>query len=52
MSPVPPAMSSMVQPWEGVVEEEPGLRPRTKWSLLKWLALCSVMYEENRTWKE
>lgn len=33
MSPVPPAMSSIVQPGESVVEEEPGLRLRTKWSL-------------------
>jgi hypothetical protein len=30
MSPVPPAMSSMVQPSEGLDEEEPGLRERTK----------------------
>lgn len=34
MSPVPPAMSSIFQPGEGLLDEEPGLRPRTKWSLL------------------
>lgn len=33
ISPVPPAMSSIFQPGEGLLEEEPGLRPRTKWSL-------------------
>lgn len=33
MSPVPPAMSSIVQPGEGEAEEEPGLMERTKWSL-------------------
>jgi hypothetical protein len=33
MSPVPPAMSSIVQGSEGEVEEEPGLMERTKWSL-------------------
>jgi len=32
ISPVPPAMSSIFQPGEGLLEEEPGLRPRTKWS--------------------
>jgi hypothetical protein len=36
MSPVPPAISSMVQPEEGDEEEdEPGLMLRTKWSLLE-----------------
>jgi hypothetical protein len=35
MSPVPPAISSMVQP-EEVEEEEPGLMLRTKWSLLEF----------------
>lgn len=30
MSPVPPAMSSIIQPEEGVVEEDPGLIERTK----------------------
>ncbi len=34
MSPVQPAMSSIVQPEEGVVEDEPGLMERTKWSLV------------------
>ena len=40
MSPVPPAMSSIFQPGEGLLEEEPGFRPRTKWSLLMILAFC------------
>jgi hypothetical protein len=37
MSPVPPAISSIVQPEEGEEEEEeePGLMLRTKWSLLE-----------------
>jgi hypothetical protein len=36
MSPVPPAISSMVQPEDGdEEEEEPGLMLRTKWSLLE-----------------
>ena len=34
MSPVPPAMSSMVQPGEEGEVEKPGLRLRTKWSLV------------------
>jgi len=33
MSPVPPAMSSIVHPSEGEAVEEPGLMERTKWSL-------------------
>lgn len=39
MSPVPPAISSIVQPEEGdEEEEEPGLMLRTKWSFHKrWI---------------
>ena len=33
ISPVPPAMSSIFQPAELELVEEPGLRLRTKWSL-------------------
>ncbi len=33
ISPVPPAMSSIFQPSEVELVEEPGLRLRTKWSL-------------------
>ena len=35
MSPVPPAISSMVQPEGDEEEDEPGLMLRTKWSLLE-----------------
>lgn len=41
MSPVPPAMSSIVQPFEGEEGvEEPGLMERTKWSLWWGVRLC------------
>jgi hypothetical protein len=46
ISPVPPAMSSIFQPGELPVEEEPGLRLRTKWSLevirIGFLRRCQV----------